>query len=351
MHIDDIMTYLKTIKPIEGYFPSKPANYNTGKQWLNYGYKIKENALVNGGQYFAMKNSPKGFKYYSKDEVEKMSIEEKKYYELKYNHKKWDENQRINHSSNINNNKIMGTTSKNKSFQKVEISSNLESKNVPIGVIPYNPKDINDKIALFINVETTGDFGKGSPKYGDEIVSLSILRGNFATADAKMLYNKNFKPLYHTSWNVAETFHGVSPKDVVNAPLFEEEKRHIQAIIDLGEIIVSYGDENFKILEESGIYIPKTSRLDTKEMFVKHHPELGNFSFSNFVKTYTNENIAFNWKNEKTQQNKKLSEYKTFMNFVVSVRQYQVIYNELKKVQYQKSNSNEQRKTEEEYER
>lgn len=350
MNVDDVVSYARSIKPIEGAFPQKPSNYNTARQWLNYGYKLKDIVLANGGQYFAMKNEEKGFKYYSKNEVEQMTIDERKYYELKYNHREWNDKQNNNYHSKTDN-KVMGTTSKNKSFQKVEVSSKVEAKNIPVGVIPYNPKSLNNKIALFINVETTGDFGKGSPKYGDEIVSLSILRGNFTTADAKMIYNENFKPRYHTSWKVSEYFHGVSPKDVENAPYFEEEKRHIQATIDLGEVIVSYGDENFKFLEESGIYIPKKSRLDVKEMFFKHHPEVGKFSFSNFLKTYSNEKNADIWENGKEQPSKKLSGYKTFINFAAAIRQYKTICNELKKVQYQKLNSNEQKVAEEEFER
>ena len=351
MHIDDIMSFSKSIKPIDGEFSQKPQNYRTIKQWLDYGYKVKETSIVNGGEYFAMQNVMKGFKYFSKDEVEPMSNDEKEYYEMKYKGKVWTPRKASTPqttSKTYPSNKVMGATKNNTPLQKTNTNSFSKKNDVSLFRIPYNPKMLDDKIMLFINVETTGEGGKGRPKYGDEILNLSIIRANLKTGEYTIMYDDFFKPKNHISWKESEFFHKITPKDVENCSTFEKNKEQIKQCLKFGDIVVSYGDNNFDILEEVGIYIDKNARFDTKEMFVKHHPELKSFSFSKFMEVYCNEKTASIYKNTKNNSDKHLSFLKNLANVVASSAQYKTICSELKQLQDLQVKSN---KDVEEFER
>lgn len=342
MFIDDIISFSSAMKPISGEFPTKPKGYYTVKQWLNYGYKVKMDSLVNGGKIFAMYNQEgiKGYKYFCKNDCEPMTKEEQDYFQLKYKHSE------SNQQSSFNNNKptsqrVMGTKRvENNNNLNTNVSPKKVPQNQPVfgqttkyqGQTPYFPKIFEGRRVLSLNVETTGDYTKGSPKYGDEALFVSISQGNISEPRSNQIqdiYMRYLKPQKKTHWEKSERKHHITPKIVEDSNTFNNEKERIQSCFRPGDIVISYGDESFKFLEESGIVLPKI-KIDLKETFFKHHQNLDDYTFTNFLKFYGGEKTANMWRFSKEKEGVDVR-YKSKMFFVAAQLQYKMICNEIAK--------------------
>ena len=84
----------------------------------------------------------------------------------------------------------------------------------------------------FIDIETTG-----LDANDDEILEVAVL-----DADGTVILDTLVQPLRHQSWPVAEAIHGISARDVRNAPILAELRAHIRQAVD-GCLVVAYRAE------------------------------------------------------------------------------------------------------------
>lgn len=114
-----------------------------------------------------------------------------------------------------------------------------------------------DENVIVFDTETTGL----TPE-SDEILQLSIINGK-----GKVLFNKYFKPEHKTSWERAESIHGISPKKVRFKKRFSYYKDTIQSIFENADTIIAYnGKFDIKFLEAAGIECFKMSK-EQPELF------------------------------------------------------------------------------------
>ena len=73
---------------------------------------------------------------------------------------------------------------------------------------------------IYLDTETTGFYDN------DELVEVAIIDD-----DENILMNTLVKPQYHTSWYGAEKVHGISPRDIKDAPTQVEISDQIRDVV------------------------------------------------------------------------------------------------------------------------
>lgn len=346
MEIVKLLKYARLESLKQGEFPSKPKKdcYSI-IQWLDKGYKVTDFAIQNGGAYYtkitSTNNIVYGKKYYLKSEVEPMTNNEKIFYKNFSNKsgrfervepiQESGQKERREHVQSIlqKRNRVMGRGKECVSYTK---SGDAFIKNLP----SYDIRTLSNKMVAFLNIETTGEKGKGSPKYNDEILSISIIALDLNTNAIVSKYKHNYNATQKKSWKNAELAHGLRPVDVQALSSFDTDKENVQRYLNQFDVVVSYGDENFKFLEECGVNIPRERQFDTKEMFAKQHPEVGDFSMSKYIKVYESDNCVKHWEKNKHSEQAKGAEYKNYLNAMITAKQYRNTLQKLEEESYER---------------
>ena len=102
---------------------------------------------------------------------------------------------------------------------------------------------VNPTGIIVLDVETTG------LDLGSEVLQISVIDWN-----GKTLINEYVHPYWNTHWESAQAIHGISPKDVEDAPYPHELVAKVKGIIDSAKLIVGY-NVNFDLafIEQWGI--------------------------------------------------------------------------------------------------
>ena len=259
----------ENIVPTEGSFPVKPVGVNTLKNWLKLGYKPKD--IVNGGQMFQMNNQPeKGYRYFTKNEVEPLNEIEKEFVKKRYG----------------DNQKVMGNGSK-----PTELSSTKPQENTPTKEEIMRKTLKKYKNIISIKVESTGfDFEN------DEVLRISI--ANMSGT----IFHQIFKPHNKEEWKETEKYHGITPAMTKSAPYPEYVKDFIQEkLIDQADGITFYNASyNLGFLKKIGLNIPDEKVIDAQVLFKAHKPLLPNYSLGNAVKLYFTPKVYSDYADKKT---------------------------------------------------
>ena len=354
MNIDKIVEKQKSIKPRQGTFQPRPEEYKTIKVWLDSGFKIKPRFL-NHGHWFAMNQSSSGYYYFSPNEVEPMTEEEKNYYMSKYYKSSWPMKKQtvvekivapttrpvtqVNAQAPVQ----AASTSKTQSVSSsqapktpnVPINNPTKQNNSPSRTFGNQEKpnwfasNTNEKNIVSLNLETTSSNGKGNPDYGDEILHISIVSGKAHGKEIKVLLDSHVRPIVKKQWDVAESVHRFSPNQMTGVPTLDMLKPSIQKALNSGDFIVTYGVEDVQFLKKNGIFVDKNKLVDIKYLFAKSNPE-NSSSYTFFLEHYSRIKKAKEWKSLFQKESVNFSLIKTQTNLIVSLQQREMILEELR---------------------
>lgn len=345
LNIDKIVEKQKSIKPRQGTFQPRPEEYKTIKMWLDTGFKIKPRFL-NHGHWLAMNQSSSGYYYFSPNEVEPMTEEEKNYYQSKYYKSSWPMKKQT-----VVENMVAPTTRpvaqvntqapSTPKTQSIPSTQTPKTPNVPIN----NPTKQNNspsrtfgnqekpnwfastteqKNIVSLNLETTSSNGKGNPDYGDEILHISIVSGKAHEKEIKVLLDSHVRPIVKKQWDVAESVHRFSPNQMTGVPTLDMLKPSIQKALNSGDFIITYGSEDVQFLKKNGIFVDKNKLVDIKYLFAKSNPEKSH-SYTIFLEYYSRIKGAKEWKSLFQQESVNFSLVKTQTNLITSFRQREII--------------------------
>lgn len=91
----------------------------------------------------------------------------------------------------------------------------------------------------------------------DEILTLSIVDWSGNT-----LHNGKYKPSHKMEWPEAARINGIWPKDVVNCPLFSDDREKIREIVCSADEIIAYNAEfDLSFLESAGVMLAPSARV------------------------------------------------------------------------------------------
>ena len=342
MNIDKIVEKQKSIKPRQGTFQPRPEEYKTIKMWLDSGFKIKSRFL-NHGHWLAMNQPSSGYYYFSPNEVEPMSEEEKKYYVSKYYKSSWPMKQQQTvengmapttkpvaqvkaqaptQTTPIPKTQPIASTQVPKT-PNVPINNPTKQNNSPSRTFGNQEKpnwfasNTNQKNIVSLNLETTSSSGKGNPDYGDEILHISIVSGKAQEQEIKVLLDSHVRPIMKKQWDVAESIHRFSPNQMTGVPTLDMLKPSIQKALNAGDFIITYGAEDVQFLKKNGIFVDKNKLVDIKYLFAKSNPE-NSQSYTIFLEYYSRIKGAKEWKSFFQNESVNFSLTKTQINLITS---------------------------------
>ena len=161
---------------------------------------------------------------------------------------------------------INSAASKSYFKQQAELISGLKNAVETTRKILNRQKDA-DIAAISIDTETTG-----LNSNVDEILQVSIV-----SANGKTLYNKYFKPRYHTEWKEAEAVNHITPEMVKGCPTIDKAADEISIILCNAKKIIGYNTPfDLAFLRAAGIQIPESVEIvDVMQMFteIKGEPQ------------------------------------------------------------------------------
>ncbi len=82
-------------------------------------------------------------------------------------------------------------------------------------------------MTIYVDTETTGLAAR------DEIVEIAIIDD-----EGDALFNALVKPVHHSQWPEAQAVHGISPKEVAHAPIYDELRPIIRRLLQDQEVVI-----------------------------------------------------------------------------------------------------------------